>query len=236
MITLSLEQSTPHASLALHKGENLLGHRAWQDTQARNQQFFLTLPGFLQEAGLALQEVDRFVVGLGPGSFSSLRIAVSALRAIALPDGKEVYGLSSGEALALQTVMETGSEKVTVIGDARREQFWIGRFEQRGDGLVQKQEWKLIGQSALPDLAGQDDVIVTPDWDRIGDRLKATSGLNLRDGTRTPDAKYLAQCALSRIRRNIPSESLTPLYMHPPVREPAASQPSNQDSIENRAV
>lgn len=54
----------------------------------------------LREGGVALSDIDLFACTVGPGSFTGVRIAVSLIKGLALPEDKPCVGLSSLEALA----------------------------------------------------------------------------------------------------------------------------------------
>lgn len=100
----------------------------------------------LERAGVPLAEVRGVAVGLGPGSFTGLRIALSYAKGLAFAGGCEVIGVASLDALALCAVqgLNPSTPWVCPVLDARKGQIyaalyrWVsaGLHRQTGDLLV----------------------------------------------------------------------------------------------------
>jgi len=82
----------------------------------------------LEEAGLRFADVERIAVGLGPGTFTGLRIGVATARALAQGSGAELVGVSTLRALALaaEPAAPAGSGVLAVIDARRGEAFAAG--------------------------------------------------------------------------------------------------------------
>ncbi len=84
----------------------------------------------LRRAGLTLDDVRGFAVGLGPGSFTGLRIGLATVKGLAYARRLGVSGASSLAALALE-----GPENLplAVVSVARRGELYLGRYRRTGD-------------------------------------------------------------------------------------------------------
>ncbi len=219
MYILAIEQSTATCSVAVMRDYNVICENEWVDTRFRNQHFFSVLPGLLEKAGITPLDIDILATGLGPGSFSGLRCALSALNGIALPDRKRIFGITSAEIIAWQAMQETSSKSVMVVGDARRSHIWFAHYDRKEELAICRGSISLVIADLLPSKLISGETIVTPDWDRIGTMLQSNlpSGCRLTEGKQIPKARTAGELACRKTVLNIPSEQLTPVYLHPPV-------------------
>lgn len=126
-LILSFDTSAAHCVAALVSGEQILGTKSEALLKGQAERLIPMLEGILTGAGKTWQDLDLIAVGIGPGNFTGVRIAVSAARGLALSLGVPAVGVSVFEALAYGT-----EGRVTIARDARRGMVFSQEFE---DGL-----------------------------------------------------------------------------------------------------
>lgn len=221
MLILAVEQSTDTGSIAVLNDEKILGERAWDGLVLRSCGLFACLKELLAAVALNLKDISRYVVDVGPGSYSGLRSSLAAVRAFALPETQAsprreqpVYALTGAETLACEIMQELSDDLVQVVGDARRQQLWTCLYKRNGSMPSVQSEIQLVPENDFCPAAGS--IIVSPDWKRLHAKLKAIagSGARLIEETRVPKAGYLGKLAYRKMKLNIPSEPLRPIYLH----------------------
>jgi tRNA threonylcarbamoyladenosine biosynthesis protein TsaB len=219
MTTLALELSTETGTLAVVASGKVLMEKEWSGEDRRRRSVFADLRSWAEE-GLEWAGIDRMAVGVGPGAFSGLRLAVSLVRGLTLPDAKPVTAVSSARALAGAVLSETGASQVAVVGDARRNELWAGCFEVRDGVVEQAGDWIVAAAGHLPErMKATGTVWVTSDWTRIGEVLAANCPATVRllREPRLPRAAQVAILAEELARRGRTGEPVVPLYIHPAV-------------------
>lgn len=217
MLILSIDQSTENGSAAILDDQRLVAERRWAETRVLRQQLFPSLKAMLNEAGLEPGTIQLYVAGVGPGSYSGLRVALTAARAMALPGKTAVYGITSAEGLAWQAAEAAHAERVRIVGDARRDQWWTRCFRRHGALMNPLDDWTLVHPGAFQ--TGAAEVVATSDWARIGALLQAAvpSAVTLIARALLPDAAILGRLAFARMAQGIASEPLMPIYLHPAI-------------------
>ncbi|MFH0909685.1 MAG: tRNA (adenosine(37)-N6)-threonylcarbamoyltransferase complex dimerization subunit type 1 TsaB [bacterium] len=215
MKLLAFEMSTRHASIALLGGDAPPVEETWEESRAHYETLFQAVTRLLDRAGASLKDIDVFAVGRGPGSFSGVRVALTAARAFALPFGRTVYPVSSGEALAFDILKQHSGATVAVVGDARRGMLWLGSF-RRGDGVPAcVTPWTLVPVNRLAGRLAGIDFAVSSEWDRL--RPIAGDYTDCDHGSAFPTARAVGELVAAKLSRNLPADPPEPLYLHPAV-------------------
>jgi len=211
--------------MAVFEDGELICGREWDGEPARAPVWIAEMALALTACGITVADVDRYVCGLGPGSFSGIRASLSVLQGLALPGGKPVHGVASAAALALGQAR--GAECVTVVGDARRDRLWSVTY--RVDAAVQRvrlfdgrvpthsaDDFMLTPSHELASAVPAGTRIVTSDWDRLSAVLEGTfSAERLVARAVFPTAADVGRLALSAPEACV-FEPL-PVYLHPAV-------------------
>jgi|HubBroStandDraft_2_1064218.scaffolds.fasta_scaffold05616_8 tRNA threonylcarbamoyladenosine biosynthesis protein TsaB len=155
MIVLGFDTSTTSTAVAIRLGDGAT-------TQARDDPPAGAHPGhatrlldmthgLLADAGVAWNAIDRIAVGLGPGTFTGLRVGVATARGLAQSLAVELVGVSSpralaAAALAAQSGQMGATAAVLAVIDARRGEAFAAAYQPGAQGLPAE----LAAPRALP--------------------------------------------------------------------------------------
>lgn len=132
MKILALETSAVAASVVVCEDEVLIAQSFQRTGLTHSATLMPMLESMLKNAGLTLAEMDLIAVAAGPGSFTGLRIGVSAAKGLAWPLDKPCTNVSTLEAMAWQ--MSGMNGVVCAAMDARRQQVYNALFDLK-DGV-----------------------------------------------------------------------------------------------------
>lgn len=136
---LNLETATTNCSVSVAKDGKLLAIKE-HDTPnySHSEQLHVFIQEVLKEAKLELSDVDAVAVSKGPGSYTGLRIGVSAAKGLCFSLEVPLISIPTLESMAHQVKRESADFSIPVL-DARRMEVYSAVFDQ---GLNQIRETK----------------------------------------------------------------------------------------------
>jgi universal bacterial protein YeaZ len=157
VLILGLETSSQAGSVALLDGgvggaecDNVLSQRVLPDDRRSAQTLIPAIGQVLAEAGKRAADVGLVAVTVGPGSFTGLRVGVTAAKTFAYAAGCECLGVDTLEVIAAHVPVSArvGGEVHAVL-DAQRKELFLARFRWEGgelrrladDCIVSASEW-----------------------------------------------------------------------------------------------
>lgn len=147
MTVLGIDSATPCAALALWRdGEVLASYRM----KAGGTHSVCLLPmveQMLEYTGVSIGDVDLFACGVGPGSFTGVRIAVSTVKGLAAPHDKPCVAVSSLESAAAAICYAPGI--IVPVFNARRGNVYCAVFDSRDVAPVRLTEDMILPMDEL---------------------------------------------------------------------------------------
>jgi tRNA threonylcarbamoyladenosine biosynthesis protein TsaB len=150
VLILSVDTSSPSGSVAIARDSHLLGVISTTTDEPFSSRIFRQLDYLLTEAQLRLEAFDLFAVNAGPGSFTGLRVGLTAAKAWSEAFMKPIVAVSGLEAVALQ-VRAPASRIVSVI-DARRGEVYAASYGSDSTA----------SRPALPQESGSESAVMAP--------------------------------------------------------------------------
>jgi tRNA threonylcarbamoyladenosine biosynthesis protein TsaB len=173
----------------------------------------------LNLAGTDLGEVERILVGVGPGTFTGIRIALAAARALALATGAALSRNSTLNALIAPASLDAGDPDVLAVLDAKRRQVFAQLFASDGSRgqILCAAPGELAAQLPVGEESREKDMLLVGDG-AVRYREELT-GLGRLPADASPLHRVTATGhVLSADLAPVPASEVIPLY----VREPDA--------------
>jgi len=147
-LTLILDLSVGGFVAVLDASDGVLSHR-WKTPEARHDALGDWVEECLREAGASFPDLREICVGVGPGSFTGLRIAMAFAQGLALPRGLQTHGFSSFAPLHLSAAIPANLDpsapaRVAVI-PAQAGKYYVSRGLGDAGKLLDTDALKSLG-------------------------------------------------------------------------------------------
>ena len=142
MYILSLDTTAKTAAAGIVKtdGKNLIPCVISQvnSTLTHSESLLPMIDFCLKNAHITLDDISCIAVSAGPGSFTGVRIGISAVKGLAFGKDMQCIGVSTLHALALNADDEKRGSIICPVMDARRNQFYNALFSCDGNGNLKR--------------------------------------------------------------------------------------------------
>lgn len=200
------------------EGADVLRYRNVELGRILSDSIVPSIETLLKKASLDFRKIDVFCAGLGPGSFTSLRVGISTVKAFADALRKPVAGVSSLDVIA-QGVFQKTRKDICVFSDARRKMVYTAMYKNREGSLARMSDYTLRDPAdVLKKIKGP----VLFVGDGIGlyrnEIRKYCKHAELtEDKDWYPQARHMPALLEERLREKKfdDAEFLTPLYLYP---------------------
>jgi tRNA threonylcarbamoyladenosine biosynthesis protein TsaB len=212
MRVLALDTSTEYCSVALWQ-DGAVAERCELVGQKHSEVLMEMLDALLREASVKLMQLDGIAFGMGPGSFTGVRIACGVTQGLALGANLPVVGVCTLQALA------EGSGKLRVIAalDARMGEIYHAAYEKHDDVWTTLSEPCLCKPEDAPSVPGENWFGIGSGFAIHGAALdeKYAGQLLGMDGSMVPQAAEIAALGAAQfaLGHGVDAAEALPLYL-----------------------
>ena len=175
----------------------------------------------MKASSVAFASLDRIAVTNGPGSFTGLRVGLSAARGIALAAGKPVVGLTTLSAYAAPIVAENSAQPIISAIDARHDHVYFQVVGGDGGSLIRPQVAPIAEALAASKFGAAH--LVGNAANILAERWPADAPPPFRvDAQAAPDIAWVAWLGAAVSPDMAPAR---PFYLRAPDAKPSAKDP-----------
>lgn len=137
MNLLSIDTTTQKASVSLKK-DNIITTKIVDNEITHSEKLLPIIDLALKENNINLENIDKYLVLNGPGSFTGIRISLATLKAFSQVYKKDIFSISSLEALAYLGHKKNNSKYVISFIDAKNDRvyFCIYKVEKQNNKIL----------------------------------------------------------------------------------------------------
>lgn len=196
---LNIETSTRVCSVALSDGDKILAQREKYDTFEHAKILHPFIVDVLSEAGVDYNDLDAVAVSEGPGSYTGLRIGVSAAKGICYAQNIPLIAVSTLQAMAMHAIDELNNTDAyfAPMIDARRMEVYSAVFDSSGH---QKKNVSaiIIDENSFDDFRMKKNIYYFGDGaEKCREIFKSVDALHWHEGG-FPSAAYMNKLAQAK--------------------------------------
>ena len=214
MKVLGIDTSGYTNAIGVADGDRVLADFTFEARTDSLEKIVSNIDSALQGANLNLEDVQGIGVGLGPGSWTGIRVGVTAGKILAYSLNKPVCGVATLEALACSAGNE--SRLICPIISAGTGDAVYAAFYRAKDGVVARTSEFYVGDlPGLSEMIREPAVVIGFKAESYSVLLARLTGISIKAVETVPNGSVIAQLAARRFHQGESDNvlSLTPLYL-----------------------
>ena len=213
MNILAIDTSTPWAAVVIRRSNGLQFAGTTDSGRRHGRELVPMIHQLLDRAEIRPADLEGIAVGLGPGSYTGLRVGVMAAKTLAYATGAAVVGLDSLELLARNAPAE--ASRISVVLDAQRGDVHLAEFSRadRGSELIREGPTVSLAVKDLAERLAGRFFAFAPGLEKFAETLPAEIRSNGLLASH-PDPEQLMEMAKTALSLGVHENvwSLEPIY------------------------
>ncbi|GAA4065951.1 tRNA (adenosine(37)-N6)-threonylcarbamoyltransferase complex dimerization subunit type 1 TsaB [Flavobacterium cheonanense] len=195
---LNIETATKNCSVALAKnGETILCKEMAEQGFSHAEKLHLFIEEIIKEAGITFSDLSAVAVSQGPGSYTGLRIGVSAAKGLCYALGIPLISVDTLTVLANQLQIENGI--IIPMIDARRMEVYSAIFNAKKE-MIREVQAEILTDSSFSDI--DDAVYFVGDSNEKAKTILTKSNFNFVDTVFYPSANEMSAISYKKFLNN----------------------------------
>ena len=214
MRVLGIDTSGYANSIGIIDGEQILADFTFEARNDSLEKIIAHIDSVLKSANLTLSDVQGFGIGLGPGSWTGIRIGVTVGKILAHSTSKPVAGIPTLEVLAGNA--KNPSALVCTVISAGPKDMVYAAFYRVNNGVISREGEYYVGDSrGLRQMVKEPVVFIGSGVSRLAGTAPGSSHVSIEAVEATPKGSMVALLVAARLQRGDSDDplSLTPLYL-----------------------
>ena len=217
MKILGIDTSSKFLNIALSEDESIIKEEFHLLDRRHAIELVPRIKELLKTSRVSINKIDAFVIGVGPGSFTGMRIGVSAVKGFGIASGKPCIGVASMDSIASNAI-DRGIDIVPVI-DAKRGQVYAAIYRRNRKNIARISDYILTPVEKLMKSVKGEALFLGDGLILYKDKIKSLNkkAAFLEEAYWYPGAGNLIKLGFSKIKKAKKAnlDKLTPLYLYP---------------------
>jgi tRNA threonylcarbamoyladenosine biosynthesis protein TsaB len=217
MKILGIDTSTSCGSIGLIDDDSVIAEYLLNIPITHSERLLSSINHVLKQAGFSIEDIEGWAISLGPGSFTGLRIGVSAIKGLAFATQRPVAGIPTLDALASN--ISPTPHLICPILDARKGELYTA-FYRYGEGSVLRQfsPYQALSPEDLVKRIEGETIFLGSGVKTYGDYLRnalSTLAIFVPGPLNLAYGSVIAGLGLEKIRKNevLNLPTFTPIYV-----------------------
>lgn len=219
MLTLTVDTSTNRGTVALAENGSVIREISWDKDSSHSEKIVTEIDKLFIDTKKSISDLKKIICGIGPGSFTGLRVALSFSRTLANTLQIPIVPVENCWAIALNS--DQYDKSISVVLDAQKNMFFFGTYAWQGRQLITQSEVQLISTQDLEKVLDQ-----SREWISNVPAFFAEKNISISTVEPFPNASkiYMHVIANPKMHNEIDWKELAPLYLRASAAEEVLAQ------------
>ena len=214
MIVLGIDTSGYANAIGVIDGEQILADFTFEARTDSLEKIVANIDFALQSAGLTLEDMQGIGVGLGPGSWTGIKVGVTVGKILAYSTNKPVCGVPTLEALAYGARNEA-SLICPIISVGTRDMVYATFYRAKDGNVTRTSEYYVGSVQGLSEMVKEPTAFVGLEAESYSMLISQVTGISIKAVEAAPSGSAVALLAANHLEQGESDDvlSLTPLYL-----------------------